>query len=61
MRPLCLCGKRAIKNGGDMKHKAIPNDIRKQAEEIVDNFNRKTFHGNDCYYVMRIQGKTFLS
>ena len=40
-----------------MKSKAIPDDVRKQAEEIVDKFNRRTFRGSDCYYVMRIQGK----
>ncbi len=43
--------------GGDVKSKSIPDDIRKQAEEIVDKFNRGIFRGGDCYYVMRIQGK----
>lgn len=40
-----------------MKSKAIPDEVRKQAEEIVEGFNRKTFRDSDCYYAMRIQGK----
>ena len=40
-----------------MKSKAIPEDVRRQAEQIVEQFNRKTFIRDDCYYVPRFRGK----
>jgi hypothetical protein len=44
-----------------MKSKTISDEVREQAEEIIKEFNRKTFRDGDCYYVMRIQGKISLS
>lgn len=40
-----------------MKSKAITDEVRKEAQEIVDRFNRKTFRRSDSYYLTRFQGK----
>jgi len=42
-----------------MKRKAIPDDVRARVEEIVDGFNRRTFRGGECRYLVRFQGKHF--
>jgi hypothetical protein len=36
---------------------AIPAEIKKQVEEIVEKFNRKTFKDSDVFYIPRYKGK----
>ncbi len=40
-----------------MKAKGIPGDIKQKAEEMIEEFNRKTFPKNDCFYQARFRGK----
>jgi len=39
-----------------MKQKAIPDNIREQIADIVDQFNQKSSR-SDCYYETRFRGK----
>ncbi|MEW5766529.1 MAG: hypothetical protein AB1797_02735 [bacterium] len=40
-----------------MKAKAIPDDVRKSVEEIVERFNRENLRRDDCYYSVRFRGR----
>jgi len=40
-----------------MSKKGIPDDIKKQVEEIVQNFNDKVIGTPDHYYIARYKGK----
>lgn len=40
-----------------MSKKDIPDDIKKQVEEIVKNFNDKVIGKSNCYYIPRYKGK----
>lgn len=39
------------------KSASIPEDVRRQVEEIVERFNRKESRRDDCYYLARFRGK----
>ncbi len=39
-----------------MAAKAIPPDVRRQVDEIVERFNHETFRGTDIRYVPRYKG-----
>ena len=41
----------------EMKAKAIPDDVKKKAKDVIEKFNRKTFRGSDCFYQARFRGK----
>ena len=40
-----------------MKIKSIPSDAKQKAEEIIKEFNQKTFSKSDCFYQARFKGK----
>jgi len=40
-----------------MRSKGIPENIRKQSDEIVARFNRANFQDAGCYYETRYKGK----
>ena len=40
-----------------MKRAAIPDEVKREVEELVERFNRATFRRHDCYYQARFQGK----
>jgi hypothetical protein len=39
-----------------MGKKAIPDEVRKKVETIVERFNRRTFPDGECYYLPRFRG-----
>ena len=40
-----------------MRKKSIPDNVREKVLEVIERFNKKTFHGVNCYYIARFQGK----
>ena len=44
------------KSTASASRKTIPDDIRKQADEIVRKFNTTVIKDADCYYVTRCKG-----
>ncbi len=40
-----------------MKAKGISDDIKQKAEDIIEEFNQKTFSESDCFYQARFKGK----
>ena len=40
-----------------MKIKSISSDVKQKAEEIIKEFNQKTFTESDCFYQARFKGK----
>ena len=46
-----------LEMGGNMKAKGISDDIKQKADDIIEEFNQKTFSENDCFYQARLKGK----
>jgi hypothetical protein len=44
------------KSTASASRKTIPDDIKKQADEIVHKFNATVIKDADCYYVTRYKG-----
>ncbi len=40
-----------------MKSNVIPEDVKKEVQEIVDRFNRENSSSDDCFYSVRFKGK----
>lgn len=40
-----------------MKNKGIPDEVKENVEKIIEQFNRKTFSRDDCFYQARFKGK----
>ena len=40
-----------------MKAKGISDDVKQKAEDIIEEFNQKTFSESDCFYQARFKGK----
>jgi len=49
--------KRGMKEEPPVAKKAIPNEVRKQVDEIVAKFNREVLGGRECCYVTRYRGR----
>jgi hypothetical protein len=50
-------GSSSTAGGGDVKSKAIPDDVKAAVQAVVERFNLETFGERDCYYVTRYKGK----
>ncbi len=40
-----------------MKQKAIPDEVRKEVEQIIERFNSRISRISECHYVSRFHGK----
>ena len=40
-----------------MKIKSIPSAAKQKVEELIEEFNQKTFSQSDCFYQARFKGK----
>ena len=44
-----------------MGSKRTPEGVESEVEEIIDEFNWKTFTGGNCFYEARFRSKYFIS